>query len=108
MIEDTFMVVAFGLFLLLIVFRLRQHHKEKQKQVESSQKRILFTVIRLLILGGLLLYMLLVLWEDLDHINQIKGDIFFLRCLIFVITIYILILSIKELFWRKSKENMGK
>lgn len=96
--RDALMLGAFALFLILVVILWRKTCNEKQKQTTLFVgRRRIFKIIQLLILFGLLIYMIPLLWMDLQDVAQIVWSEFLLRCLIFVITIYILFLGIRRL-----------
>ena len=104
---DTLMSVAFGLFVILFVWRIRERFLEsrrKQKEtgdantlrfkhlfsnndekIKTSRMRRLFSIFLLGFLGGAMIYMIFVSIRDYSTFNE--HTIYF-RCFLFVITVY--------------------
>lgn len=109
--RDTIILAALCLFVILVGFRLRQRYVERpeQKRIEhSSRFRLIMTIIQLVVLGGLMIYMIPVLWRDINVPEQVGGMDLFLRCLIFVFTIYIFISGVRVLLRQRNKEKSKK
>ena len=103
---DNLIFGAFCLFLLLLGIRIWHSRKEKSDEPSienNTPRRRIIKIIQWIVLFGLLIYMLPLMCEDLSDFTKIKWDAFFLRCLIFVITIYMLALNIKGLWHTKKK-----
>ena len=80
-----------------------------QDQTEDGSRfRLVFRIAGLVVLGGLIIYMVPVLWRDFRMFGQGRLIEFFLRCLIFVFTIYIFGSGVRILLQRRNKENSGK
>lgn len=101
---DTLILGAFCIFILLLGFRMKQRYAEwkqaeRQKKLNGHESRLrrIVTIVQLVVLAGLMVYMIPVLVRDFSHLEQVGGVNLFLRCLIFVFTIYILIWGIIRL-----------
>lgn len=123
--RDTLMLIAFCAFLLLVGIRLKQQLTERKKQnrpldvnaspaervpersVAKSRiyRRRIWEIVQLLVVGGLLLYMSVVLIGDFNRPVSMQWKEIFLRCLIFIVSIYILILTWIRVFKPKNKQN---
>ncbi len=108
--RDEVILGAFCLFVLLLGIRQRLHRTgQGQDQTEDGSRfRLVFRIAGLVVLGGLIIYMVPVLWRDFRMFGQGRLIEFFLRCLIFVFTIYILGSGVRILLQRRNKENSGK
>ena len=104
---DTLMSVAFGLFVVLFVWRIRERFLEsrrKQKELgdantlrfkpifynedeknKTSRMRRFISIFLLVFLGGAMIYMIFVSIRDYSTFNE--HTIYF-RCFLFVITVY--------------------
>ena len=103
---DILILVAFCFFIVLVGIRLKQLRIENQTQATStlrSNYRKVFKYLQCLVLLGLAVYMIPLLWADFQQFPSMKGFEFFLRCLIFLITIYVLIIKIQSFF--KSRNS---
>ncbi len=123
--RDTLMLIAFCAFLLLVGIRLKQQLTERKKQnrpldvnaspaervpersVAKSRiyRRRIWEIVQLLVVGGLLLYMSVVLIGDFNRPVSMQWKEIFLRCLIFIVSIYIFILTWIRVFKPKNKQN---
>lgn len=130
MSRDTFVLIAFCVFMLLAGMRLKQRFGNKKKAEEAAkinknqrpkmaeeeepplvkekrlgrEKRVrLFTMIQLVVLFGLMVFMTPSLVKDFMLPGQVDALNLFLRCLIFVFTIYIFILGYLKVFGRKRE-----
>ncbi len=121
MSKDTLMLVAFCLFVLLLGMRMKQRYAEWKSEKDGSgsvpgtfperkrgnkRRRLLF-VIQLFVLGGLLVYMTPILIRDFIGPDQVAPVNLFLRCLIFIFTIYIFVFGCRKAFRQKDKGNTG-
>lgn len=134
MTRDIYILIAFCVFLFMVGIRLRQRWNNRKKNVQSpplcknqrpkaaaslteepplvKERRLrrerrtrLFTFILLFVLFGLLIFMIPALLRDIAVSEGIDFSNLFLRCLIFVFTIYIFILAYLKLFRKKKKVN---
>ncbi|MDR0983325.1 MAG: hypothetical protein LBM07_08835 [Culturomica sp.] len=135
MTRDTYILIAFCVFMLLLGMRIRQRWQRKKEnrqpdvkinknqrpkfaqenvaeppevkaRRERREKRVrLYTGIQLVVLLGLMIYMVPALVHDIAVPARIEPENFFLRCLIFLLTIYIFILGYIKMFRRKKSEN---
>lgn len=133
MTRDTFILIAFCVFVFLAGMRMRQRwsewrkkktaepplaknqrskaaHADESPEVRSRrirrEKRVrFFTIVQLLVLGGLMIFMIPSLVRDLMLPGRVETVNLFLRCLIFVFTIYIFIIGYIKVFGRKNKDN---
>lgn len=134
--RDTFIFVAFCVFAFLVGMRIKQRWSEWQKRNKPEEKvhknqrpkmaqtdeppeitvrrlrresRVrFFTIAQLIVLGGLMIYMAPALVRDFMLPGRVDAVNIFLRCLIFVFTIYIFILGYMKVFRRKDRENTEK
>lgn len=108
--RDTIIFIAFCLFLLLAGMRLQQRLSEQKSEEaaaaeEKDQKhswRRYYWIVQWVILGGLLVYMLPVLVHHFMGPGPVFTKDFFLRCLIFLFTIYIFMAGIRTFFKHKN------
>lgn len=130
MSRDTFILIAFCLFTFLVGMRLKQRYDAwKQKKGETHtpknqhpgksvepeevrarrlrrEKRVrFFTIAQLVVLVGLMFFMAPALVKDFMAPGHVDASNIFLRCLIFIFTIYIFILGYLKVFRRKKEEN---
>lgn len=133
--RDTLIFAAFCVFVLLVGIRLKQRISDRKKQKEKifgrenliteteyreevseietrklrrENKKRLLAIVQFFILGGLLIYMILIFCRDFRSLGSLGGMNIVLRCLIFIFTIYIFILGYFKVFKRKDKENTGE
>ncbi len=133
---DIYIFIAFCVFMLLVGMRLKQRLSggKKAKSVSGirknqrpkmaanlaeepplvREKRIrrekrvrFFTIAQLVVLFGLMVFMLPALVKDFMLPEAINWPNFFLRCLIFIFTIYIFILGFLKVFGRGKQEKAG-
>lgn len=132
--RDTFIFVAFCVFAFLLGMRMKQRFGEwkKKKQPEEKinknqrsklagteeppevkerrlrrERRVrFFTIAQLFVLGGLMIYMIPALVRDFMVPGRVDVMNIFLRCLIFIFTIYIFIIGYIKAFGNKNKENI--
>ncbi|MEG2227859.1 MAG: hypothetical protein RRY39_05095 [Odoribacter sp.] len=84
-----------------------EESSEENKSLQRRKKRVrIFTIIQLFVLGGLMIYMIPALVKDFMLPGRVDAMNIFLRCLIFVFTIYIFILGYLKVFRQKDKDNM--
>lgn len=128
---DIYIFIAFCVFMLMVGMRIRQRwnnrNKTPERKVNKNQrpkmaasgeppevkarrirreKRVrFFTIAQLFVLFALMVYMAPSLVRDLMLPQGMDVPNFFLRCLIFVFTIYIFILGYWKAFKRKKKEE---
>lgn len=128
---DTFIFVGFCIFMLLVGMRLKQRFGEKRKKEEArinknqrpkmantdepeavrehrerrERRTRLFTIIQMIVLFGLMVFMIPALVRDLMAFSTIDKMNLFLRCFIFIFTIYIFILSYLKVFQKKKEEE---
>jgi len=133
MSQDTLILVAFCIFAFLVGMRIKdriknaKNNKNEKPHVKKNQrpkvdeevkeeferrekkrnKRIMvFTVIQIFVIGGLILYMIPTLFRDWIAVGE--GTDFInltLRTLIFIVAIYIFILSYFKVFRKKDKKD---
>lgn len=127
--RDLFIFIAFCVFMLLAGMRLKQRFGDKQRRNaekiaknqrskiakmsedpemrrkrENREKRIRrFTILQMIVLFGLILFMIPALVRDLLLVSDIDIPNIFLRCIIFIFSIYIFILSYVKVFGKHSK-----
>lgn len=123
--RDTFILIAFVAFVFLVGIRIRQRWAENKSSRKEDMNRMpeegkeeipdkgedrkilrkrlrrLFTLLQLLVLGGLIVYMAVALVDDFNLPERGETKNLILRCLIFVFTIYIFISSSSGYFGRK-------
>lgn len=131
---DTYIFIAFCVFMFMVGMRLKQRFgKKKQEEPEIKvrknqrakmtaisteepplvrERRLrrerrtrFFTIVQLFVLFGLMIFMAPALVKDLMLPESIDVPNFFLRCLIFVFTIYVFILGYLKVFRRKREES---
>lgn len=101
--RDIFMLVAFGIFVVLVIMRIIQRRRVCGQEVprivlsrrDVWQRR--FAFLRLVVLACLLVWMVSLLVEDVTFFRGAIVPRFLLRCLIFVLTIYMFILTLFKL-----------
>lgn len=103
---DTIIFIAFCLFILLLGSRFRQRISESKGGRPEMKRRVrFFSIIQLVVLGGLMIYMVPLLIRDFSGPGQAPVTSVILRCLIFVFTIYIFVTGCMRLCGRKDQEN---
>lgn len=132
MSRDTFILIAFCVFMLLVGMRLKQRfskwkdakttervNKNQRPKMaaaeeppvvkaarERREKRVrFFTIAQMVLLFLLMIYMIPALVRDISLIGSVDISNLILRCLIFVCTIYIFILGYIKVFGKKKKEE---
>lgn len=105
--RDTLVFIAFCVFTLLLGVRFWQQRRERKTETEAGRRRY-FTLIQVIVLGGLLIYMVPWLVRDFRETEPLLNPGFILRCLIFVFTIYIFISRGRGLFRQSVKGNRKK
>lgn len=128
---DTYIFIAFCIFMFLVGLRLKQRWGDAKKKKEDvkvnknqrpkiaaagepeevrvrrvrREKRVrLFTIIQLIVLFGLMVFMIPALVKDFTDPDGIVWSNFLLRCLIFLFTIYVFVIGYVKVF-RKKKED---
>ena len=100
---DTLMSVAFGIFIVLLIWRMRERLKENSEKQECKTDenksgwanfRKWWRIVQLVILCGLLFYMMPLLWKDFQFFEERDSIQVALRCLVFVFTIYVIFVRI--------------
>ncbi len=139
--REFFILIGFCVFTFLLGMRLKQRlakkkpegrqiriHKNqrpkmaacgeepplvRERRLRRERRTHVFTVVLLFVLFGLMIFMIPALVTDLSMPDRIRYPHFFLRCFIFVFTIYIFVLGyvkvsrrIKER--REEKRNLRK
>ena len=105
---DTIIFIAFCLFILLLGSRFRQRITESGGARPEMKRRVrFFSIVQLVVLGGLMIYMIPLLIRDFSGPEQPPMTSAILRCLIFVFTIYIFVTGCMRLFGRKDQGNAG-
>lgn len=131
---DIYIFIAFCVFMLMVGMRFRQRWLDRKKPADAPrinknqrpkmaettteeppfvrerrirrEKRVrFFTIAQLVVLFGLMVFMLPSLVRNIMVPQTINFPNFFLRCFIFVFTIYIFFLGYTKVFGRKSKEK---
>lgn len=112
---DILISVAFGIFIVLLVWRMRERLKEnsenqnyKVNEEESgwASFRKWWMIVQLIVLCGLLFYMVPLLWKDFQSLEERNCMQVVLRCLVFIFTIYILFVRIGKrlkVYWVNTK-----
>ena len=130
--RDTFILIAFVAFVFLVGIRIRQRWAENKSSRKEDMNRMpeegkeeipdkgedrkilrkrlrrLFTLLQLLVLGGLIVYMAVALVDDFNLPERGETKNLILRCLIFVFTIYIFISRGRDLLRQRVKGNKKK
>ena len=133
MSRDTLILLAFCVFALLVGMRIKQRFRAwrnrnvphpifknqrprmarpeeppevRARRLRREQRVRFFTIAQLFVLGGLMVYMLPALVQDFAVPGRVSASHLFLRCLIFVFTIYIFLLGYFKVVKRRDKENM--
>ncbi len=100
---DTLMLGAFGIFVVLLIWWMREMLKKNavkhgSKIAERKSAWINFNrwrmIVLLIILFGLLFYMVPLLWKDFQMLEERDYMLVGLRCLVFIFTISILFIKI--------------
>ena len=112
--RDTLIFIAFCVFILLLGVRFWQQLRERTERTEADRsiadeavplpaksRRCYFILIQVIVLGGLLI-------RDLMQPEGLEISNLFLRCLIFVFTIYIFISRGRDLLRQRVKGNKKK
>lgn len=127
--RDTFIFIAFCLFLVLAGIRIKQRISGKRNHTASGsgkadkkpegaeppeirerrhrrERRVrIFSIVQLIVLGGLMVYMIPALVRDFMYPGRVEMMNLILRCLIFVFTIYIFVLTYLKVFARKHGQS---
>lgn len=74
----------------------------KERRLRRERRTRYFTVVLLFVLFGLMIFMIPALVADLSMPERIRLPHFFLRCFIFVFTIYIFVLGYLKVTKRKE------
>lgn len=108
---DKLMLVAFGIFIVLLLWRMHSRLKESSgidgRDIDGKKSgwtdfRKWWQIVLLVVLCGLLFYMVPLLWKDFQSFEECEGVQLVLRCLIFILTIYILFVGIRK--WLKERK----
>ncbi|MDR1756771.1 MAG: hypothetical protein LBR65_07445 [Culturomica sp.] len=130
--RDSYIFIAFCVFMLLVGMRWRQRWKEaRKKKTEAGvpknqrpkvaaagepeevrvrrlrrEKRVrLFTIVQLVVLFGLLVFMIPALVKDIADPGGIVWQNFVLRALIFLFAIYVFTIGYIKIFRKKSEDR---
>lgn len=129
--RDTYIFIAFCVFMLLLGMRLKQRlsgrKKETQEKINKNQRPKVaaseepqevkdrrlrrerrtryFTIAQLFVLLGLMVFMIPALVRDLTTPENSDAGNLILRCVIFAFTIYVFILGYLRAFGKKRKNN---
>ena len=130
--RDFYILIAFCVFMFMLGVRLkRRWNNRKQKtahtrinknqrpkmaasdepplvretRLRRERRTRYFTIILLFVLFGLMVFMIPALIRDLMQPEGLEISNLFLRCLIFVFTIYIFVLGYLKVFRKKGKVN---
>lgn len=108
--RDTVILGAFCLFVVLVVFRGKLHARRDGREDVGNvtRYRSVLALIRWMVLGCLLIYMVSVGWKEADFWKGLGMAEIFLRCLIFILTIYIFISDTRSLFRRRNQGDEEK
>lgn len=132
--RDFFILIAFCVFMFMVGIRLKRRLTNRKQKSEAArinknqrpkmagteepplvkERRLrrerrtrYFTIVLLFVLFGLMAFMIPALIRDLMQPEGLDGANLFLRCLIFVFTIYIFILGYLKVFCKKDKGRQG-
>lgn len=119
--RDTLIFIAFCAFVLLLGLRAGLQFRDRTEKSETERtaagktvqrpeksRRRFFSLVQVIVLGGLLIYMVPLLIRDFNGTGPTPDGGFVLRCLIFVFTIYIFISRGRRLFRQRVKGNRKK
>lgn len=135
--RELFILIGFCVFTFLLGMRLKQRlgkkkpperqiriHKNqrskmaacgeepplvRERRLRRERRTHYFTVVLLFVLFGLMIFMIPALVADLSMPERIQYPHFFLRCFIFVFTIYVFVLGyIKVANRRKERKQQEK
>ena len=108
--RDTVILGAFCLFIVLLIFRGKLHTMRDGREDAGhvTRYRSVFALLRWVVLGCLLIYMVSVVWKEADFWKELGTAEIFLRCLIFVFTIYIFISDTRSLLRRRNRGDAEK
>lgn len=129
--RELLIVIGFCVFTFLLGMRLRQRWGKKkqsepeirirknqrskmaameeepplvrEKRLRRERRTYYFTVVLLFVLFGLMMFMIPALTADMSIPERMKDPNFFLRCFIFVFTIYVFILGYLKIVRRKRE-----
>ncbi len=128
---DTFMFIAFCVFVFLVGIRIKQRFNERKQgkingfqqsdtqydqmppevkavHLRRKKRTRIFTIILLFVLGGLMIYMIPALVQDFTLIKDVEPRNLFLRCLIFIFTIYIFTIGYIKAFGKNHRKDREK
>ena len=109
---DILILAAFAVFVVLLVWRMKERFADLQRQEEQApleeKSRLArirkgWRVSQLVVLGGLAIYMVPFLWADFHHLGQREMVEVVLRCLIFIFTICVLLMELIKVVRQKNK-----
>lgn len=103
--RDTVILGAFCLFVVLVVLRgrLRGMRDGQEDTGNVTRYRSVLALLRWVVLGCLLIYMVSVVCKDADFWKELGTAEIFLRCFIFIFTIYIFISDTRSLLRRRNR-----
>jgi len=133
MSQETFILVGLCVFMFLLGIRLKQRFSRKkapmsvpirknqrskmaateepplvkERRLRRERRTRYFTFVLLVVLFGLMVFMIPALVRDMNVPERVYSSNFFLRCFIFVFTIYVFVLGYIKLFSSK-KRTPGK
>lgn len=129
MSRDLYIFIAFCIFMLMAGMRLRKRWNSRQEKIgrrpvrknqrpkmaaaeepafvkerrlRRERRTRYFTIVLLVVLFGLLIFMIPALVRDLWVPDKTGFSNLFLRCLIFILTIYIFVLGYLKVFKKKK------
>lgn len=129
MSRDLYIFIAFCIFMLMVGMRLRKRWNSRQEKIgrrpvrknqrpkmaaaeepdfvkerrlRRERRTRYFTIVLLVVLFGLLIFMIPALVRDLWVPDKTEFSNLFLRCLIFILTIYIFVLGYLKVFKKKK------
>ncbi len=130
MSQETFILVGLCVFMFLLGIRLKQRFSRKEapkvsarirknqrskiavteepplvkeRRLRRERRTRYFTFVLLVVLFGLMVFMIPALVRDINVPERVYSSNFFLRCFIFVFTIYVFVLAYIKLFSPKKR-----
>lgn len=129
MSQETFILVGLCVFMFLLGIRLKQRFSRKkapmsvpirknqrskmaateepplvkERRLRRERRTRYFTFVLLVVLFGLMVFMIPALVRDMNVPERVYSSNFFLRCFIFVFTIYVFVLGYIKLFSSKKR-----
>lgn len=134
MSQDFYVIIGLCVFMFLLGMRLKERRRvvrekssspirknQRSKMAHSGEEPPLvrerrlrrerrtryFTVVLLFVLFALIIFMIPALVADIYMPERIRFSNFFLRCFIFIFTIYLFVLAYLKVFQRKKGADSG-